>query len=205
MKTKNKFWNNYAKKYDLFISRHAQSTYKILINLIKKELQASDEMLEIGTGTGIISIAVATNVKNIKATDFAPAMIDVALKKPNNPKNIEFQVGSANKLQYSNNTFDVVLASNVFHLIPNAKETLREISRVLKDEGKAILPTFCHGQDIKSRIISAFMSLIGFKAENKWTTKEFRYFIEKEDFTIINELIIKDKIPMSFIVATKGK
>jgi ubiquinone/menaquinone biosynthesis C-methylase UbiE len=201
--SKNNFWNSFAEKYDNFIVRYAQDTYKKLIVLIKNELRESDEVLELGTGTGIISFAVATKVKAITATDYAPAMIDVAIKKQNNVQNINFKLGSANNIQYPNNAFDVVIVSNVFHLLPNAEEALREISRVLKNGGKAILPTYCHGQNIKSRIISAFMSLSGFKAVNKWSTRSFRCFIENEGFIIASELIIEDKVPLSFIVATK--
>lgn len=204
---KYKFWNLFAKRYDKFIARYAQETYKKSIALIIKELSESDEVLEIGTGTGIISFAVSSKVNAITAIDFAPAMIAVAIKKQelNENQNIKFEIGSANNINSQNQTFDVVIASNVFHLLPNADSVLQEIGRVLKNGGKVILPTYCHGQNLKSRMISAFVSLSGFKIENKWSTESFRYFIESKEFTITNECIIEDKIPLSFIVATKRK
>lgn len=200
-----KFWNSFAQRYDNFIARYAKNTYDQSIALIKNELSENDTVIEIGTGTGIISFAIASKVKAIKAFDYAPAMIDVALKKQelNRVQNITFEVGSANYINNPDKEFDVAIASNVFHIIPNADEALRELQRVLKKGGKAILPTYCHGQNAKSRIISAFMSLSGFKASNRWSTMTFREFIENEGFEISYELIIEDKIPLSFIVATQ--
>ncbi|NPD47647.1 MULTISPECIES: class I SAM-dependent methyltransferase [unclassified Lentimicrobium] len=201
----NRYWNSFAKKYDQFIAKYAQNTYNKSIALIKKELKNNDEVLEIGTGTGIISFAIATEVKRIIATDYAPAMIDIALKKQkrNNIQNIKFKLGSAKEIDSIEEVFDIVIASNVFHLIPKASEALLEIKRVMKSEGRVILPTYCHGQNIKSRMVSTFMSLSGFKAANKWSIASYRDFIKNEGFIIIKEIIIEDKIPLSFIIAKK--
>jgi hypothetical protein len=71
------------------------------------------------------------------------------------------------------------------------------------NNGKVILPTYCHGQNYKTRFISAIMSITGFKAANKWSLKQFQKFIEREGLKIDKEEIIKDKIHLSFIVASK--
>ena len=47
------------------------------------------------------------------------------------------------------------------------------------------------------------MGISGFKAVNRWSVKQYKTFIESGDFLIEKEIIIEDKIPMSFIVATK--
>lgn len=201
------FWNTFASKYDRFISRFAKSTYISVEQLLKEDLHKSDKVLEIGTGTGIIAFAVASHVREITALDSASEMIAVAKGKLTSTgiNNITFQLGNANNTGLPDNYFDAVIASNVFHLLEAPELALREIHRVLKDTGKAILPTYCHGHNIKSRVISSIMGLSGFRAENRWSAKTFRDFVEKEQFVVLKEIIIKDKIPLSYLLLSKHK
>lgn len=201
----NRFWNSFASKYDAFIARYAKDTYEKSLLLIKKEINTNSNVLEVGTGTGLIAFSIAEFANTITAIDYAPEMIRVANSKLEKQKhnNISFYVSEANMIKSEDKLFDIVIASNVFHLLTNADEALWEIRRVLKDRGKVILPTYCHGQNIKSRFISAIMGLSGFKAINRWSTAEFREFVCNEGFTIEKEEVIADKIPMSFLVASK--
>ncbi len=200
------FWNSVAGKYDKFVSVYTKS-YKKSLELIKSELNPNDKVLEIGAGTGIISFEIAGYVQGITALDYASGMIEIAKAKQHKLKigNITFKNGHATQLDQPDNTFDIVIASNIFHLISEADKALWEIHRVLKNEGKAILPTYCHGENIKTLIISLLMGISGFRAENKWSTKSFKGFVENEGFTVLKETIIPDKIPLSFIVAKKNK
>jgi ubiquinone biosynthesis O-methyltransferase len=206
-KTKNqyRFWDSFSVKYDRFIAKYAHETYAKSLRLMKQELSGDLKVLEIGTGTGIVSLSIADKVKSVTAIDYAPEMIKVANAKleESNFKNIEFKLNSAMNIEQPEKSFDVIIASNLFHLLPEPKEVLHEIKRVLADNGKIILPTYCHGQNLKSRQISAIMSLTGFRAVNKWSLKQFRKFVEQEDLIIIKEEIINGKIPLSFIVASK--
>lgn len=203
----NKFWNSFARKYDGFIERYAKNTYEQSIKLIKDELSSKSNVLEIGTGTGFIAFAIAEKVQEITATDYSPEMINVAKEKQMQSlnKNIVFQECEASKMDFPDKSFDMIIGSNVFHLIPNADKAMREISRVLKDNGKIVLPTYCHGQSIKARIVSAFMGLSGFKAVNRWSASQFRTFVENAGFSIVKEELISDRIPLSFLVAKKEK
>lgn len=203
----NKFWNSFARKYDGFIERYAKNTYEQSIRLLKDELYRNSKVLEIGTGTGLIAFAIAEQVQEITAIDYSSEMINVAKEKQmlSSSKNIVFQVCDANKIDIPDKSFDIIIASNVFHLIPNADEVLLEISRILKDDGKVILPTYCHGQNIKAKIISALMGLSGFKAVNRWSISQFRDFVENEGFAIEKEVLISDRIPLLFLVAKKKK
>jgi ubiquinone/menaquinone biosynthesis C-methylase UbiE len=207
MKQKNdsRFWDSFAKKYDKFIIKHVNKTYTSLIQLINSELSTEFKVLEIGTGTGIISLSIANKVKNIVAIDYAPEMIKIANIKleESNLTNIEFKVNSATNIEYPNKYFDLIIASNIFHLLPEPEKALHEIIRLLTNNGKVILPTYCHGQNLKTRFISTMMSITGFKAINKWSLKEYREFIEQEGLKIKKEEIIRDKIPLSFIVVSK--
>ncbi len=205
MKAKKQFWDSYARKYDRFIDRYAGSTYKEIKGSILNETCSEDNVLEIGTGTGIIACEIASRVKSIVATDISIEMIKHANAKLANSDidNLQFHMGSAYLISYPDKYFDIAIASNVFHLLSYPEKALKEISRVLKESGKLIIPTYCHGESIIARLISLIMGISGFTVENRWSTDQYRMFVESLNFNILSEKIIKDKIPMSVIVANK--
>lgn len=202
---KQKFWDSYSKKYDSFISKHASKTYATVINNIKQELEPGSMVLEIATGTGLLSFAIASMVKHITAIDYSPRMINIAKQKQasTHTRNITFSVGNAYNLSFDKNEFDIVIASNVFHLLPSPEIALSEIKRVLKDNGTLLIPTYCHGNNIKSHILSRIMTLTGFSVWNRWSVESFRKFVTENGFMVQKEHIITDKITLSYIVASK--
>lgn len=197
-----RFWNWFSGKYDRFIEITLGNTYRQLYKMLTEDIADSDYVLEIATGTGLLSFEICNHVNQIKAIDISPKMIQLAIEKQQMKKitNIGFEVGDSCNLIFKNNSFDVVIASNVLHLLFFPEKALSEIRRVLKPGGKAILPTFCHAENAKSRIISSFMGMFNFRAQNKWTLQSFESFIKNNDFTIVKNEIVKGAIPLSYLV-----
>lgn len=181
------------------------ATYQQLYQLLKTDVAGTGKILEVATGTGLLAFEICNNVKSINAIDISPEMIKVASEKQKqrNISNITFEVGDSCNLAFEDETFDVVIASNVLHLLFEPEKSLAEIRRVLKPDGIAILPTFCHADNIQSRIISGFMSLFSFRARNKWTTKSFESFVRNNDFKIVKSEIIDGKIPLLYLLTAK--
>jgi ubiquinone/menaquinone biosynthesis C-methylase UbiE len=201
-----KFWNSFAHRYDQFIDRHAKHTYAFIKELLMKEIKREDTMLEVGTGTGIFAFILAEQVKSITAIDFAEEMIGIAKEKQKEEgiNNIIFQAGDVCKLSFPDKSIDAIIAVNVFHLLGNPSLALKESKRVLKTNGKLIIPTYCHGSNLKSLLLSLTMGITGFKARNRWSINGFRLFIQNAGFEVKKEIIIKERIPLSFIVAHKN-
>ena len=197
-----RFWNSFSAKYDSFINRTLGSTYQQLYHMLKTDVSGLGKILEVATGTGLIAFEICSFVDSVYAIDIAPEMIKIASEKQKqrNISNIFFEVGDSCNLLFEDNSFDVVIASNVLHLLFEPEKSLSEIHRVLKPDGIAILPTFCHAENVQSRIISGFMSLFGFRARNKWNTKSFISFIENNQFAILKSEIIPGKIPLMYCV-----
>lgn len=201
----NRFWDSLANRYDEFIDKYAKKTYQESFRLMKLHLSKESRVLEIGTGTGLVAFTIANEVKHITAIDYSEEMIRVANNKlmESELNNIEFKLSPATGIHYPDQSFDLVIASNIFHLLPEPEKVLSEISRLIVPKGKVILPTFCHGQNLKTKLMSSLMNLSGFKAENKWSAKQFRQFLQNQGFKVDEESIIKDRIPLSFIVVSK--
>lgn len=200
-----KFWNSFAGKYDKFISKALGSTYENLYKNLIGDVQNTDNVLEIGTGTGLIAFRICEYAKSITALDYSPEMIQIAKKKQTGKQNttIHFETGDCYNLNFNEKTFDLVIASNIMHLLTEPEKALSEIKRVMKLNGRVILPTFCHGDTTISRFLSGIFGLFGFRAYNKWSTGNFKKFIENNGFKIIRSEAIRSKIPLMYIIAEK--
>ena len=169
------------------------------------DVSPSAKVLEVATGTGILSIKFSNKAAHITAIDIAPEMLKVAREKSASLQitNIDFEIGDICNLKYKDQSFDIVVASNVLHLLFNPELALQEIKRVLRDKGKLIAPTFCHGTNLRSRILSAILSVLGQNTKNRWSPKNYKEFVEGQGFTISKEVFVEDRIPLLYLVAEK--
>jgi ubiquinone/menaquinone biosynthesis C-methylase UbiE len=95
-------------------------------------------LLDLGCGAGENSVYFALLGARCVATDYSPGMVEVALKLADmNGVQIEGQTVNAMDIDFPDNTFDIVYASNLLHHIPHPDITLKEMHRVLKPGGKA--------------------------------------------------------------------
>jgi ubiquinone/menaquinone biosynthesis C-methylase UbiE len=95
-------------------------------------------LLDLGCGAGENSVYFATKGARCVAADYSPGMVEVALKLADaNQVAVEGRTINAMEIEFPDNTFDIVYASNLLHHIPNPKLAIREMHRVLKPGGKA--------------------------------------------------------------------
>jgi len=201
-----KFWDKFANRYDSFIAFVFGTTYKTILKHIEADIHNSQVLLEIGTGTGIIPFSIHQKVDSIMATDISPKMIRVANQKltVSGIKNIDFLVQDSYQLNFPDNTFDVVIASNLLHLLFEPEKAILEARRVLKEGGIFISPTFCIGESKKRTVIANFVGFVsGFKIINKWSKKELENILNNSGFMIVKSIKIKSKMPLVYILTKK--
>ncbi len=202
------FWNSYAEKYDTFISKKASGYYDVLLAKLTADIQGTEHLLEVATGTGVLGLSLCEQIPQVTATDLSVEMIKVAQQKAERQKinHIDFRVEDSCNLTFPENTFDTILAANVLHLLFEPQQAMREMKRVLKKGGKIIIPTYCHGQSWRSQLASRLMSILthrGFKARSRWSISGFSNFVIDAGFHVDKTVIIKGLIPMAYLVATE--
>ncbi|MGD0849410.1 class I SAM-dependent methyltransferase [Bradyrhizobium sp.] len=98
-------------------------------------------VLEVGVGTGISLPQYAPNLR-IFGTDISEGMLRKAKARVSELrlKNVEgLAVMDAEKLEFPDNSFDVVMAQYVVTAVPNPEAAMDEFARVLRPGGEIIL------------------------------------------------------------------
>ncbi len=98
------------------------------------------KVLEIGCGLGTDGAQFAKAGAEYTGVDLTDAAIELAQKRFelfNLPG--KFQRADAEKLDFANDTFDLVYSHGVLHHTPDTERAVREIYRVLRPSGRAIV------------------------------------------------------------------
>ena len=132
MRKHKNFWDKNAGRYDRFM-RKDRAAYDEMYELIRPIVRHKT-VLELATGTGLIAKHIVNAAAHIEATDASPEMIAEA-KRDNHSAKLHFSVQDMFRLPYAEESFDVVIVSNALHIVPQPENALREIRRVLKDDG----------------------------------------------------------------------
>lgn len=178
--------------------RQDRKIYAAMYERIPKVIAGKD-VLEIATGPGLLAKHVAYAAHRMIATDYSEGMIKEA-RKGTYPDKLTFEVADAANLPFADKSFDVVLIANALHVMPDPEKALKEIGRVLKDRGILIAPNFVnHKSGLISRIWSGILRIGGIKFEHQWRLEEYREFLERNGWKIVNCRELKARIPMAYV------
>ena len=102
-------------------------------------------VLEIGTGKGRFTVALAARADHITTVDIDAseqryAKLNAAYRK--HTGTIRYRQQDARALIWKRPTFDVVVSMNTLHHIPEVPRAVQEILRVIRADGKIILSDF---------------------------------------------------------------
>lgn len=100
------------------------------------------DAIDIGTGPGIIAVALRPKVARVVGIDLAPEMIAQAMERHGGIPDVSFAVGNVEKLQFPDDSFDLATARMVFHHVDDCPLGFSEIWRVLRPGGWFV---FCEG------------------------------------------------------------
>ena len=142
---KARFWDRIAPKYatdpiaDL-------AGYEATLQRVQGLLSLQHDVLEIGCGTGTTALRLAHRVRRLHATDVSSQMVAIAQEKlaATPVAQLDFAVlDAAGAAQQAPQAYDVVLAFNVLHLLPDLDGGLDAVWQALRPGGFFISKTPC--------------------------------------------------------------
>lgn len=95
---------------------------------------AEASVLNLGCSTGIIDEYLAPSVASMTGVDIDEPAITLANSRRSAP-NVTFKIDDAMQLSFADDTFDVVICSQVYEHVPDATRMMAEIHRVLRVGG----------------------------------------------------------------------
>jgi len=104
------------------------------------------KVLEIGCGMGTDGAQFAKAGADYTGIDLTEAAIELARKRfALSHLNGEFRVSDAENLDFADESFDLIYSHGVLHHTPDIEAAVREIHRVLKPGGRAIVMLYHRG------------------------------------------------------------
>jgi ubiquinone/menaquinone biosynthesis C-methylase UbiE len=117
-----------------------------VMGILSAELQDRDRCLEIGVGTGRIALPLHDRGVPMTGVDLSPQMLGKLATNAGGHAPFPIAVADATALPFADSSYDAVLASHVFHLIPAWRDAVDEATRVLRPGG-TLLADFGGGVD----------------------------------------------------------
>ena len=203
MREHKNFWDRNAGRYDRFM-RKDRAAYETMYGLIRPVVKGKT-VLELATGTGLISKNIVNAAAHIEASDTSAEMIREA-KRRNHSAKLHFSVQDMFCLPYADESFEVVIVSNALHIVPQPEKALAEIHRVLRDDGVLIAPTFTHAENsFFGNSKAFFLKLAGFPLHSRWTSEEYLCFLQQNGWSVRKSDVLKASFPLTYVECVKAE
>jgi len=205
-------WDKQASKYDDHVFKMYKNAYDLSIEKIRSVLAPDQQVLEIGCGSGIISLGIAPYAKQVIAMDISPLMIAVAQSKAESStvSNVVFRVCDGYAIPYDNESFDVVLLFNILHVVKEPAALLHEAYRLLKPGGCLVSATDCYAEPVPFLVrlmLSAqkLLKLVGVVSFLWYYRKEDLHQLFDQSSFIIEDSDVLHPVPVNYYLLASKK
>ncbi len=135
--------------YERFMGRWSRTIAPAFVQFAK--VQRGDSVLDVGSGTGAVTAAVAAISPSSRIVGVDPAAAFVAFARAHHRGElIRFDVGDAQQLQFAGRSFTRALSLLNLNFIPDPGKALQEMSRVTQPGGivAAAVWDYGHGMEM---------------------------------------------------------
>jgi SAM-dependent methyltransferase len=137
-----------ADAYERFMGRWSRLLAPALVQFA--DVRDDHLVLDVGSGTGALSTAVAAAAPAARITGIDPSAAYVAFVQAKRPSDrSEFEVGDAQQLRFNDATFDRTLSLLALNFIADAGKALREMTRVTRRGGTVAAAVWDYGDGME--------------------------------------------------------
>lgn len=206
MKNPQKFWDDSAQRYAAKPIAD-ETSYAKTMERTCAHLKPTDEVLEVGCGSGSTAILLAASVAHMTATDLSGKMIDIGREtaQTQGVENITFERTDVEASVAPPKQYDAVLAFNLLHLTRDPATVIRQLRGQIKPGGLFISKSIClEGKWALMKPVIAVMQAFRCAPFIQFMkVRELDNIVRKEGFEIIETGIFPKSPPARFIVARK--
>ncbi len=130
-----KLAGSYDSWYGTEFGRYADDLEKRLIIQFARP-KKGEKVLDVGCGTGTYGSEFSKMGLEVTCLDMSKRMLNIAKTKS---KNIDTILGNVEDMPFEDNTFDLIVGITLIEFLPKPEKAIREMRRVLKDDGRIIL------------------------------------------------------------------
>ncbi len=105
-------------------------------------LKPGQRVLDIGVGPGLLAFDMAQMVGDqghVAGIDLSEPMIAMTTRRCTELPWTDFKIGDATKLEYDDDSFDVVTSTQVYEYVSDMPAALEEVRRVLRPGGRVMI------------------------------------------------------------------
>ncbi len=137
---KNYIWGK-NKRFNPIRVFNSPSINKYFTSKVKKHISSDDKALDLGCGNGVFLAILASRCEKIVGIDISADMLSDCSKTLERLgiANVKLINATSEKIPLPDNEFDVIFLVDVIHHIEQLQESILEIYRVLKPEGKLLV------------------------------------------------------------------
>ncbi len=164
------------------------------------------KILEIGAGTGSTALRIYEAAAQYRATDISSEMIEIAQKKAEAIEASRLEFEAAEIFAEPAGVYDVVLAYNLLHLVPDVTAAVRAVHATLKTGGLFISKSGClSGKYAMLRAPIAVMQWVGKapRTVNYFSPSKLNATIRAAGFEILESEALPKGSMVQFVVARK--
>ena len=131
----------------VYYKRNVKAITKVgqtYVQLLQASGFTGGNILDVGCGFGAVAIAIARAFPKteIMGVDLAAPLLEMARRDAERAgvgNQVTFQTGDATKLDFENDTFDVVINTFLLHIVQEPVTMLNELERVTKPDAKLMI------------------------------------------------------------------
>ncbi|MDR2656965.1 MAG: class I SAM-dependent methyltransferase [Oscillospiraceae bacterium] len=199
------FWDFCAPFYDKV--ERTNAAYSGMLRLIRDLTPQGANVFEAAAGTGAISAFIADKAKSVLCTDISERMLNIAREKAakRGLKNIMFSTRSIFDTGESDDTHDVVIASQVLHLIDEPQKAAAELKRI---SAGAVITSVALLKGLRgffARPGVGVWRLLGFAPKREFDAEGYREFLCEIGLPPSRFEVIDGNMPIAVAVWTKMK
>jgi len=137
-----------ARAYERFMGRWSRDLAPQFVRFAA--VRDGDTLLDVGSGTGALSAALAAAAPSGRVVGIDPAAAYVALAQASQGgARVRFQVGDAQRMDFADATFDRTLSLLVVNFIPDANRAVEEMKRVTRRGGTVAAAVWDYGEGME--------------------------------------------------------